>query len=191
MPVPWRGTHIVLSQGKSRRRDSNNGDNMIATSHRSTSLLPPCLCSGGSRTTVIRPALLSLRSSNSNNIHRQWFKLIHQHKSQKVTYPKRTQHVLRIIIDLKTMLQTRWINSRDFRSILILSLTFLLLKFERDTPNGSFLNSTLVNKTPIWGYRLIKWVVNPAILLRRRFDGMTATSSQIFLLVWKSRVRRG
>lgn len=40
-------------------------------------------------------------------------------------------------------------------------------------------------------YRLIKWVVNPAILLRRRFDGMTATSSQIFLLVWKSRVRRG
>ena len=40
-------------------------------------------------------------------------------------------------------------------------------------------------------YRPIKWVVNPAILLRRRLEGMTATSSQIFLFVWKSRVRRG
>ena len=33
-------------------------------------------------------------------------------------------------------------------------------------------------------------VANPAILLRRRFVGMMATSSAIFLLVWKSRVIR-
>lgn len=34
--------------------------------------------------------------------------------------------------------------------------------------------------------RFIKWVVNPAILLRRRLEGMMATSSQIFLFVWLS-----
>lgn len=36
---------------------------------------------------------------------------------------------------------------------------------------------------PRW-MRFIRCVVKPAILLRRRLDGMMATSSQIFLLTW-------
>lgn len=40
--------------------------------------------------------------------------------------------------------------------------------------------------------RRIRWVVKPAILLRRRFEGTMATSSITFLLVWKSTaLRRG
>jgi hypothetical protein len=39
--------------------------------------------------------------------------------------------------------------------------------------------------------RFIKCVVNPAILFLKRLLGIMATSAAIFLLVWKSRVRRG
>lgn len=40
--------------------------------------------------------------------------------------------------------------------------------------------------------RLMRCVVKPAILFRRRFDGTMATSSITLLLVWKSTgLRRG
>ena len=41
-----------------------------------------------------------------------------------------------------------------------------------------------------WGEKRVLTVVKPAILLRRRLDGMMATSSAMRLLVSKSRVRR-
>ena len=41
---------------------------------------------------------------------------------------------------------------------------------------------------PFW-MRFIKWVVKPAILLRRRLEGMVATSSVIFLLTLRNRTR--
>ena len=47
------------------------------------------------------------------------------------------------------MLQTGRVDGRGFRSVLIFSLTFLFLKFERDTSNRSFLNSAISALHPI------------------------------------------
>jgi len=71
------------------------------------SLLPNDLNSLSSRSTVVRSISLTLRSSNSNHINRQRIK------------SKRTQQILRIRVDLETMIETLGVNSRDFRCVLI------------------------------------------------------------------------
>eukprot|EP00446_Apocalathium_sp_SHHI-4_P038082 CAMPEP_0177314308 /NCGR_PEP_ID=MMETSP0368-20130122/11865_1 /TAXON_ID=447022 ORGANISM="Scrippsiella hangoei-like, Strain SHHI-4" /NCGR_SAMPLE_ID=MMETSP0368 /ASSEMBLY_ACC=CAM_ASM_000363 /LENGTH=135 /DNA_ID=CAMNT_0018773449 /DNA_START=29 /DNA_END=436 /DNA_ORIENTATION=+ len=52
-------------------------------------------------------------------------------------------------------------------------------------------SSCNLSEMPRTGPRWIlfmRWVANPAILLCKRFEGMLATSSEIFLFIWKSKV---
>eukprot|EP00445_Apocalathium_hangoei_P071504 CAMPEP_0204168052 /NCGR_PEP_ID=MMETSP0361-20130328/40394_1 /ASSEMBLY_ACC=CAM_ASM_000343 /TAXON_ID=268821 /ORGANISM="Scrippsiella Hangoei, Strain SHTV-5" /LENGTH=159 /DNA_ID=CAMNT_0051125453 /DNA_START=15 /DNA_END=494 /DNA_ORIENTATION=+ len=52
-------------------------------------------------------------------------------------------------------------------------------------------SSCNLSEMPRTGPRWIlfmRWVANPAILLRKRFEGMLATSSEIFLFIWNSKV---
>ena len=115
-------------------------------------------------------AALALRQ----RVSRHWG----SHKQGQVVEAKALDHLLCVRVDLKR--SHRWVKRRHLGHVLVLTLTLLLLELEREPRTG-----------PRW-IRLIRWVVKPAILLRRRFEGTMATSSITFLLVWKSTgLRRG
>jgi len=76
---------------------------------------------------------------------------------------------LDIGVDIQTSLAN--VQNRDVGHVVILPLTLLLLRLKEIPRTG-----------PRW-IRFIKWVVKPAILFRRRLEGMTATSSARHLLV--------
>jgi hypothetical protein len=118
------------------------------------------------------------------------------------TYAHGLEKVLGLLVDveLAALAVLGEVESRDLGDVLILALTLLLLKLERDTADGTTLNALhqvsgvagnlkrwLLARCPIFprGYA---WMHT---LLRRRLLEMTAISSQMRLLVSKSRVRRG
>lgn len=92
------------------------------------------------------------------------------------------------------------VQSGDLRNVLILALTLLLLKLEGDTADGTTLNSLhqvggvagnlqfSAQVSSLWGFRRALAVLT---LLRRRLEAMMAISSQMRLLVSKSRVSLG
>ncbi|KAK8446527.1 hypothetical protein SEVIR_9G501232v4 [Setaria viridis] len=69
------------------------------------------------------------------------------------------------------------------------SADFSGTKSMRRSRSSSWSLSEMPRTGPRW-MRRIRWVVKPATLLRRRFEGRMETSSSTFLLVWKSRVMR-
>ena len=167
-------------------------------------LLHPCLWSRRSwSTSIIWSIRRTLRSSNSNNSNRQRFKLSistaqiygdtpRERNMSFVSlstwrpYSKLAGSIAEISgVYWSTHVNKKAIDSGSYPSFHVLLLEVWMKFLEQD------LFEFFYKLNHVMGYRLIKWVVNPAILLRRRFDGMTATSSQIFLFVWKSRVRRG
>lgn len=123
-------------------------------------------------------------------------------KQVKVTYAKVLEEVLGLAIDveLAALGVLGEVESRDLRNVLILALTLLLLKLEGDTTDGTTLNSLhqvggvagnlqipqsqSSNPLPNASRRLLT-------LLRRRLEAMMAISSQMRLLVSKSRVSLG
>lgn len=91
------------------------------------------------------------------------------------------------------------VQSGDLRNVLILALTLLLLKLEGDTADGTTLNS-LHQVGGVAGnlkFLRVSRCSSPAVflavltLLRRRLEAMMAISSQMRLLVSKSRVSLG
>jgi hypothetical protein len=118
--------------------------------------------------------------------------------SRTMTYAHALQQVLGLGIDvqLPALAVLGKVQCRNLRHILILSLPLLFLQFEGDATNGASLDAL----HPRWGQcscrttgrrESCKCVVNPAILLRSRLDAMMAISSQMRLLVSKSRVNLG
>jgi hypothetical protein len=91
------------------------------------------------------------------------------------------------------------VQSGDLRNVLILALTLLLLKLEGDTADGTTLNSlhqvggVAGNLQFLRVSRCADSVVLLSVLtlLRRRLEAMMAISSQMRLLVSKSRVSLG
>ena len=69
------------------------------------------------------------------------------------------------------------------------SADFSGTKSMRRSRSSSWSLSEMPRTGPRW-MRRIRWVVKPATLLRRRFEGRIETYSSTFLLVWKSRVMR-
>jgi hypothetical protein len=58
----------------------------------------------------------------------------------KAVETERAEHVLGVGVNLEATL-SRGVESRDLGNVLILALTLLLLKFERDTANGTTLDT--------------------------------------------------
>ena len=113
------------------------------------------------------------------------------------TYTKALEEILCLGIDLESVLVLGEVEGRDFGDVLILSLTLLFLKLEGDTTDGTTLN-TLHQMCSVAGNLFLQleadsyWQqMRGRTLLRRRFEAMMAISSQILLLVSKSRVNLG
>lgn len=116
-----------------------------------------------------------------------------------------TEHLLGLDVDLEGC--DRGVEGRDVGDVLVLcgrrrSAAYMSANDARVHPRAARLR-TLRSRSSSWSLkeiprtgpfwiRFMRCVVKPAILLRRRFEGMMATSSMTFLLVWKSTaLRRG
>jgi hypothetical protein len=116
------------------------------------------------------------------------------------TYTKALEEILCLGVDLELSgLALAEVKSRHFGDVLILSLSLLFLELEGDTTDGTTLN-TLHQMGGVAGnlFRtmLESDLISPLLcasrtLLRRRLDAIIAISSQILLLVSKSRVNLG
>lgn len=118
------------------------------------------------------------------------------------TYAHGLEKVLGVGVNVKLAgLGLGDVESRDLRNVLILALTLLLLKLEGDTADGTTLDalhqvgSVTSDLEEIsdqnWRSRVVGANVYNLTLLRRRLEAMMAISSQIRLLVSKSRVNLG
>lgn len=118
------------------------------------------------------------------------------------TYAKGLEKVLGVGVNVElTGLGLGDVESGDLRNVLILALTLLLLKLEGDTADGTTLDALhqvgsvtsdlekIANQN--WSSRVVGSNVSNLTLLRRRLEAMMAISSQIRLLVSKSRVNLG
>jgi hypothetical protein len=116
------------------------------------------------------------------------------------TYTKALEELLCLVVHLQSILVLSEVEGRNFGDVLILSLTLLFLELEGDTTDGTTLN-TLHQMCCVAGNLIIELsleaesdicsVMCGRTLLRRRFEAMIAISSQILLLVSKSRVNLG
>jgi hypothetical protein len=119
------------------------------------------------------------------------------YKEEGKTYAQVLQQVLGVGIDLKTVLVG--VESGDLGDVLVLPLTLLLLELEGDTTDGSTLNTLhQVGGVPSNLNRLSEYILpgrplckNKQTLFLSLLEAMMAISSQILLLVSKSRVSLG
>ncbi len=114
------------------------------------------------------------------------------------TYTKALEEILCLGINLQSILVLSEVEGRDFGDVLILSLTLFFLELEGDTTDWTTLNAfhQMCGVTGNLIIRIIKMkprlsIICAHTLLRRRFEAMIAISSQILLLVSKSRVNLG
>lgn len=135
---------------------------------------------------------------------------------QGLTYAEVLEQVLGLAVDvqLAVLRVLGEVQSGDLGDVLVLALTLLLLKLEGDATDGATLNtlhqvggvaSNLCKENPSQQIRriILSTVASRRspgskdsarrvlTLLRRRLEAMMAISSQMRLLVSKSRVRRG
>lgn len=117
------------------------------------------------------------------------------------TYSEGLEEILGVLVDLELAgLGLGDVESGDLWNVLILALTLLLLKLEGDTADWATLDAlhqvggVTSDLAILLALALIFVFTRSAALhtlLRRRLEAMMAISSQILLLVSKSRVNFG
>jgi len=117
------------------------------------------------------------------------------------TYAEGLEEVLGVLVDVEhaRLGVLGEVEGRDLGDVLVLALALLFLELERDTADGTTLD-TLHQVSGVTGdlesnqnfaLSRVKVVGGVLTLLRRRLEAMMAISSQMRLLVSKSRVNLG